>query len=449
MPGFATPHLFDLFCVLFGMLSVIAFRRLLPRKTRHSEHSDLLDQAINHMSQGLVMFDRDNRLQLWNRRYEEIYNLPEKLRAGLTLRDIMHLRHQAGTLDEDPVDYARRAEAAAHSGKVFRYLFRLPNGRAVSGANTPRPDGGWVSTHEDITERENVERERAAMLLEKERRAAIDQAISDFRPHANELIAYVKQSVHEMREIAQRLLSDFRSTTDRTAQTVSAFDEASVNVNAVASSAQELAGSIAAISRQLAETSALAQSTVQESETTDAEIGVLSSVAEEIGTIVDFIRQVAAQTNLLALNATIEAARAGTAGKGFAVVASEVKSLAIQASKATEEIGQHILRVQESTRRAVSTVRRINGRVKEINQHTAALSATVHEQSLATVGISRNVESAATRTNNVSVILVEVAETTKAAQSASETVMHAAERVDAAVLNLHARVETFLKAVGS
>ena len=68
------------------------------------------------------------------------------------------------------------------------------------------------------------------------------------------------------------------------------------------------------------------------------------------------ISDITSQTNLLALNATIEAAHAGNAGKGFAVVASEVKLLATQTSKATEEIGRQIARIQEQTRRSVDEI---------------------------------------------------------------------------------------------
>ena len=86
-----------------------------------------------------------------------------------------------------------------------------------------------------------------------------------------------------------------------------------------------------------------------EARATDGEIAGLADGAQKIGDVVKLIRNIAGQTNLLALNATIEAARAGEAGKGFAVVASEVKSLAVQTAKATEDIANHILAVQNST----------------------------------------------------------------------------------------------------
>ena len=128
---------------------------------------------------------------------------------------------------------------------------------------------------------------------------------------------------------------------------MSAFHEASTNVETAAVAADELSHSIAEISRQLSHATEIVDHATGEARATDEQIAGLATGAQKIGDVIKMIRDIAEQTNLLALNATIEAARAGEAGKGFAVVASEVKSLAVQTAKATEDIASHIQGVQE------------------------------------------------------------------------------------------------------
>ena len=150
------------------------------------------------------------------------------------------------------------------------------------------------------------------------------------------------------------------------------------------------------------------------------------------------------QTNLLALNATIEAARAGEAGKGFAVVASEVKSLAVQTAKATEDIANHILAVQNSTSAAVEAIRQIATRMRNINENTSAVAASVEQQNSATSEISRNVASAAEGTGHVVSVLGDVAGAATQTRASAEVVRDASEAVDHAVADLRLEVEDFL-----
>lgn len=85
---------------------------------------------------------------------------------------------------------------------------------------------------------------------------------------------------------------------------------------------------------------------------TSGNVEGLNRRADQIGGIIQSIKEIADQTNLLAINAAIEAARAGPQGKGFAVVAEEVRKLAGRTSSATAEISTLVTGIQDETHRA-------------------------------------------------------------------------------------------------
>jgi methyl-accepting chemotaxis protein len=212
----------------------------------------------------------------------------------------------------------------------------------------------------------------------------------------------------------------------------------------VASSAEQLAGSIEEISQHLSQTLDIVSNAVVEAEATNNKYTGLVQAADKIGDVVKLIRNVAGQTNLLALNATIEAARAGEAGRGFSVVASEVKSLAVQTAKATEEIARHIAAVQGSTHGTIGVLRTILERMREINMRTSGASASVVEQSKATVEITENSAKAARGTSAVVSALGEVTNAATGTRTAAETVLAASNSVNTSISNLRAEIEMFL-----
>jgi methyl-accepting chemotaxis protein len=220
-----------------------------------------------------------------------------------------------------------------------------------------------------------------------------------------------------------------------------------MNVEIVAGAAEELAASIAEISRRLEQTNQIVDTAVAEAGSTHSEIGSLAQSAQKIGDVVKLIQDVAEQTNLLALNATIEAARAGDAGRGFAVVASEVKSLAVQTAKATEEIASQIVSVQVSTGAAVEAIRRIADRMKEISSYTSGAAASVRQQQAATGEISQNVMSAAQSSKEIAAVLGDVTGAAVETRSSAETVLAASEAVESAASSLREEVEGFLEKV--
>ncbi|MEA2977638.1 MAG: methyl-accepting chemotaxis protein [Alphaproteobacteria bacterium] len=414
---------------------------------KFQEQHRLLDAALSQMSQGLCMFDAAGRLVLWNDRFVEIYKVKDRLRLGFTLRDILQQRLEVGTLAGDPDEFVRRTTAATQTGKTFKHMFELPDGRKIAVTNEPRPTGGWVSTHEDITERQQAEQERASVRDQERRRTTIDAAIAAFRSQVESLLSGVSGSASAMRSTATSLFGTSQKTSQRAEGAVQAFNDASANVETAAIAANELSRSIAEISRQLEHTTEVVRLATSEAQATDGEIAALSNGAQKIGDVVKLIREIAGQTNLLALNATIEAARAGDAGKGFAVVASEVKSLAVQTAKATEDIAGLILTVQDSTTGAVAAIRSIATRMQEINQYTTGVAAAIQQQSAATDDISHNVASAAKGTNLVVSVLGEVAGATTETRSSAEFVLGSSEQVEIAVSNLRSKVEEFLTKV--
>ena len=429
---------------ILGISLIAAFADKAGREQLH-----IVGHALDLMSQGLVMFDGNKRLILWNKQYEKIYSLEGRLKAGMTLADLMKERYAAGTLEEDPVEYARRAEAAASSGEELKHVFHLPNNKIVAGSNRPRPDGGWVSTHEDVTDRESFELQRAAVEREQFRREAIDQAILSFRDSASSSMGQVNESMASMRETANRLLERSSNTSHRVSSSVKIFEEASTNISAVAVAARQLSSSIGAVSSQLVQTTEIAVAAASEAKTTDREIAGLATGAEHIGQIVNLIKTIAAQTNLLALNATIEAARAGEAGRGFSVVAAEVKSLATQTARATEDIARHVDGAQITTTAAIGKIQKISGRMQQIETSTSTAAGAIAHQSLATDEISQNISAAAQGASMISEVLNEATGATIDAQKFAEVMLAASQAVEARVTDMKHQIEAFLKRVAA
>jgi diguanylate cyclase (GGDEF)-like protein len=127
-----------------------------PHISRKEEQ--LLQTVLNNMSQGVLMFDSETRLIFCNQRYVELYGLStEVVRAGCLLRDLLKHRIEAGTFAGDIDEYSARLKDGIAEGKTFNQVANLPDGRAFSVVNKPLAGGGWLATHEDITERQRSE----------------------------------------------------------------------------------------------------------------------------------------------------------------------------------------------------------------------------------------------------------------------------------------------------
>jgi PAS domain S-box-containing protein len=118
-----------------------------------------LRAAINNMAQGLVMIDARGKILMTNRRYRAMYELPaELIGPECTLRDILAYRAEKGLFLDDVDKYIATILDRIAKGKPSVVEFALADGRAFRVSEEPMAGGGWVATHEDVTEQQRAER---------------------------------------------------------------------------------------------------------------------------------------------------------------------------------------------------------------------------------------------------------------------------------------------------
>jgi diguanylate cyclase (GGDEF)-like protein len=118
-----------------------------------------LDTAMNNMSQGLIMFDAAERVVVCNDLYIAMYGLSREIvKPGCSFLEVLQCRAAAGNfLHNDPEQYRADVVAELALGKVSSRIFETGDGREVLVTNSPMTAGGWVATHNDITERRRAE----------------------------------------------------------------------------------------------------------------------------------------------------------------------------------------------------------------------------------------------------------------------------------------------------
>ncbi|BAT58014.1 biofilm dispersion protein BdlA [Variibacter gotjawalensis] len=289
--------------------------------------------------------------------------------------------------------------------------------------------------------------QQAMRAAARVRQNAVEAATEECQRGMQEMRGALEQTSRTVSRSASATQDLATSAKDKAARTETAWRVSDQHIRSTADGAEVLSGSIRAIHEQSRFSREVAAVAAADVVAADRSMQALVGATEKIGSIVDFISQIASQTNLLALNATIEAARAGDSGKGFSVVASEVKSLSAATSRATGEIARQIAQVQSATRECVDKIGSITRTIGQIADIAETMADKVMRQSDVTQVIADGASDAAASTNvvldgakAVAAAMDETGAAASEADVAAQSLAELAANIDAKVSSLLAKL---------
>lgn len=272
---------------------------------------------------------------------------------------------------------------------------------------------------------------------------ALAQAFNQFLDGLTEMVRKIRSTASEVSTAAEQVdvvSNGLANNSSTLSQRVEAAGSAANRVREITDIAAGSTTQLSASIREIAENSQRSAETssagVRLVESTWSEVDAMGKESSQIRRMLDVIETIARQTNLLALNASVEAARAGDAGAGFAVVAERVKSLAIETSSATTEIGDRVDRFLTRVEKSVKSIGEIKQVITNVETATNSNASAVEEQSAVTQDFADSfaqISQSSTSIANELGSLSQVAESSHAdassARSSAQTLTDSAQKL--------------------